>query len=212
MERRAVIEFGNVLAWLEGTPKNVCAHFRRVGQLRGVLPAVALVCEDGECGIGAALGKSLVEGVGEVAEVVLVKTVAARVPEGERVAAPLRVSAASCNKSETIGERHQMGLLKEPRGVLVIRVIFAARVDGDRCIAVLASRWARSSAPACEPNDALSRARRTKRRPGTGTGRPCVRSAEREGRKGKTPQQTAHARIIARDGYRNISGVRRLQT
>lgn len=25
MERRAVIEFGNVLAWLEGAPKNVCA-------------------------------------------------------------------------------------------------------------------------------------------------------------------------------------------
>lgn len=49
-----------------------------------ILPAVALVCEDGECGIGVALGKSLIEGVGEEAEVVLVKTVAARVPEGER--------------------------------------------------------------------------------------------------------------------------------
>ena len=56
-----------------------------------------------------------------------------------------------------------MRLPKEPRGVLAIRVMVAARVDGDRCIAVLASHWARSGALACEPNDALSRARRTKK-------------------------------------------------
>ena len=49
-----------------------------------IFPVVALICEDGECGIGVALDKSLIEGVGEEAEVVLVKTVAARVPEGER--------------------------------------------------------------------------------------------------------------------------------
>ena len=73
---------------------------------------VALVCEDGECGIGVALGKSLVEGVGEEADAVLVKTVATRVPEGERAATLLLVNAASCNKSEIIGERQQMGLPK----------------------------------------------------------------------------------------------------
>lgn len=142
---------------------------------------VALVCEDGECGIGVALGKSLIEGVGEEAEVVLVKTVAARVPEGERAATLLRVNAAPCNKSETIVGRQQMGLPKKPRGVLAIRVMVAARVDGDRCIAVLASRRARCSVPACEPNDALSLARRTKKAPGDWSRAP-LRAVCGEGR------------------------------
>ena len=74
-----------------------------------------------------------------------------------------------------------MRLPKEPRGVLVIRVMVTARVDGDRCIAVLASRWARSSAPACEPNDALSLARRTKKAPGDWSRAP-LRAVCGEGR------------------------------
>lgn len=102
-----------------------------------VLPAVALVCEDGERDIGVALflrvWTSLFwtkrEGLQFFCAAFLL-SVGGSCACG---AVPLCVGAASCNKSETMGERQQTGLPKEPRGVLVIRVMVAARIDGDRC-------------------------------------------------------------------------------